>query len=85
MSRSVGAFFFWLQRQRGVAHNNQNVSQFAKNTQALRVVNSLCKSSDKGNCRRGSVEEHNTTDQARPFAKAKTNYIWQKRYINVHT
>ena len=64
MSRSVGAFFFWLQRQRGVAHDNQNVSQLAKNTQALRVVNSLCKSSDKGNCRRGSVRS--TTQQIKP-------------------
>ena len=32
------------------AITDPNVSQFAKNTQALRVVNSLCKSSDKGNC-----------------------------------
>ena len=63
--------FFGLQRQHGVVHDNPNVSQFAKNTQALQVVNSLRKSSDKGNCRRGSVEEHNTTDQARPLPKRR--------------
>ena len=36
-------FFFGLQRQRGGDHENPNAVEFAKNIQALRVVN-LCAS-----------------------------------------
>ena len=41
--------FFGLQRQHGIVHDNPNVFEFTKNTQALRVINSICKSSSKGN------------------------------------
>ena len=34
--------FFGCQRQRGRSSDNPNVKEFCKNTQALRVVNSLC-------------------------------------------
>lgn len=44
--------FFGCQRQRGGTHDNPNALEFYRNTQALRVVNSLCRPSIKGNCRR---------------------------------
>ena len=43
--------FFGCQRQRGGTSDNPTVSEFCKNTQALRVVNSLCSHVSKGNCR----------------------------------
>ena len=43
--------FFGVQRQRGRTGENPNVSQFCKNTQALRVINSVCGNVSKGNCR----------------------------------
>ena len=39
--------FFGCQRQRGGVNDNPNVQQFCANTQALRVINSVC-----GNVRR---------------------------------
>ena len=41
---------FGCQRQRGGTHDNPTVQEFYKNTQALRVVNSMCVGSIKGNC-----------------------------------
>ena len=43
--------FFGQQRQRGGTHDNPNVAEFFKNTQALRVVNGFCRDIVKGNCR----------------------------------
>lgn len=43
--------FFGCQRQRGGASENPNVQDFCKNTQALRVINSVCGSVPRGNCR----------------------------------
>ena len=43
--------FFGCQRQRGRTGENPNVQQFCKNTQALRVINSVCGTIAKGNCR----------------------------------
>lgn len=34
--------FFGLQRQRGAVNDNPNAKEFMKNTQALRVINSVC-------------------------------------------
>ena len=48
--------FFGCQRQRGGVHDNPNVAEFSKNTQALRVINSFCHVGSKGNCRGGNVE-----------------------------
>ncbi|KAL5489492.1 hypothetical protein EMCRGX_G018587 [Ephydatia muelleri] len=42
--------FFGCQRQRGRTNDNPTVKEFCKNTQALRVVNSLCAGFVKGNC-----------------------------------
>lgn len=43
--------FFGRQRSRGGVNDNPNVSQFLKNNQALRVVNSISLDFVKGNCR----------------------------------
>ena len=46
--------FFSQQRQRGRANENPTMTEFLKNTQALRVINSTC-SAVHGNCRGGSA------------------------------
>ena len=43
--------FFGCQRQRGSSNENPNMQQFCKNTQALRVINSVCGNVALGNCR----------------------------------
>ena len=43
--------FFGCQRQRGRVNENPTVTEFCKNTQKLRVINSVCLDSVKGNCR----------------------------------
>ena len=43
--------FFGMQRQRGRTHENPNVQEFCKNTQALRVINGTVMDTIKGNCR----------------------------------
>lgn len=52
--------FFGRQRQRGRVNENPNTAEFAKNTQALRIVNSTC-STVRGNCR-GAKEQTNTVE-----------------------
>lgn len=48
--------FFGCQRQRGAVHDNPNVQEFLKNTQALRVVNSVARAPLRGNCRHGTKD-----------------------------
>ena len=58
--------FKGCQRQRGRSSDNPNVKEFCKNTQALRVVNSLC---TNGNCRdkkRASMTESHLEVQPLP-------------------
>ena len=43
--------FFGCQRQRGGTHENPTISEFYKNTQALRVISNVCRPSTRGNCR----------------------------------
>ena len=43
--------FFGCQRQRGGTSENPDVNEFSNNTQALRVVNGLCRGPVRGNCR----------------------------------
>ena len=62
---------FGLQRQRGGVHENPNAVEFAKSTQALRVVKSVCKSSSLGNCRRGPVDLANKDELCEPLAKRR--------------
>ena len=51
--------FFGLQQQRGGVHDNPNVNEFMKNTQALRVINCVAKAPTRGNCRGGSEDIEN--------------------------
>jgi len=49
--------FFGCQRQRGGVHDNPNVQEFMKNTQALRLVKSVAwKGPTRGNCRGGDQD-----------------------------
>ena len=57
--------FFGQQRQRGRVNENPNSRDFLKNTQALRVVNGVCRNV-KGNCQ-GSKEI--CPDYAAPLPK----------------
>ena len=43
--------FFGCQRQCGRVNENPKISDFCKNTQALRVIGSFCRDTVKGNCR----------------------------------
>ena len=45
---------FGCQRQRGGTHDNPSVDEFIKNTQALCVVGSMCRSPALGNYRGGN-------------------------------
>ena len=47
----IGFSNFGCQRQRGGTNENPTVQEFCRNTQALRVVNSVCGNIKKGNCR----------------------------------
>lgn len=60
--------FFGLQRQRGGVHDNPNVSEFMKNTQALRVINSVAKAPARGNCR-GDCDDKENENINKPLPK----------------
>ena len=55
--------FFGCQRQRGGVHDNPNVQEFTKNTQALRVINSFCKGPVRGNCRGNRSTSSHSADK----------------------
>ena len=56
--------FFGQQRQRGRAHENPSVSEFIRNTQALRDISTTI----RGNCRGGATISEDLTS-APPLAK----------------
>lgn len=70
--------FFGCQRQRGAVHNNPTVQEFLKNTQALRVVNSVARGPLRGNCRGGNQDvnvidkENNEPLPKRPRKNSKS-------------
>ena len=43
--------FFGCQRQRGGTSDDPTVAEFLKNTNALRVINTICRNVSHGNCR----------------------------------
>lgn len=61
--------FFGCQRQRGGTNENPNVNEFCKNTQALRVINSLGRI-PKGNCR-GHVTTMSVKEETQPLPKRR--------------
>ena len=60
--------FFGCQRQRGKSNENPNVYDFCKNTQALRVINSVCGNVSWGNCR-GSKHAIDWEAESKPLPK----------------
>lgn len=66
--------FFGQQRQRGRVNENPCVTEFMKNTQALRVINSTC-STIRGNCRgaKSDTLPDNTTLAKRKSLRKKKN------------
>ena len=67
--------FFGQQRQRGRVNENPNVSEFVKNTQALRVVNSSC-ATVRGNCRGARKKKNDAPLEVEntPLRKRKTKH-----------
>eukprot|EP00731_Ephydatia_muelleri_P006895 Em0003g1143a len=63
--------FFDLQRQRGGVHENSNAVEFAKNTQALRVMKSVDMSSSFGNCRCGPIKQASMDELCEPLPKRR--------------
>lgn len=59
--------FFGCQRQGGRTGENPNAQQFCKNTQALRVINSVCSDVPKGNCR--GRKQHIDIQDRKPLPK----------------
>ena len=62
--------FFGCQRQRGGTNEHPTVSEFCKNTQALRVIGNVCRPSVRGNCR-GSHSHDQITDENTPLPKRR--------------
>ena len=62
--------FFGCQRQRGGSSENPNVKEFCKNTQALRVVNSVCGTVSKGNSR-GNKQIIDLQTENKPLPKRR--------------
>lgn len=48
---------FGYQRQRGGTSDYLSVSEFYSNTQALRVIDSFCRSAVRGNCKGGNTKK----------------------------
>lgn len=64
--------FFGRQRQRGGTHDNPTVADFLNNTQALRVVDSFCHGTVRGNCRGAAgkgVKRKLTEDDCTPLTR----------------
>ena len=70
--------FFGCQRQRGKVNENPNVQEFMKNTQALRVINGMCPSVTRGNCR-GNTEQQ-TFDMTPLRKRSKPHHRKSSQY-----
>ena len=68
MSQDPLEDFFGFQRQRGGANENPNVAQFCKNTQALRIINSVCGTVSKSNSR-GNKKAIGLQAESKPMPK----------------
>ena len=63
--------FFGCQRQKGRVNENPTATQFYKNTQALRVVNSFCMPSVRGNCRGNKSRNIDIEAENQPLPKRR--------------
>ena len=65
--------FFGNQRQRGAVNENPTVKEFCQNTQALRVINTVCKDV-RGNCRGSKrARETDNLQENTPLKKRKAD------------
>ena len=64
--------FFGCQRQRGATNENPSVKDFCKNSQALRVVNSVCSDIKRGNCRGSKNESLDMSKENKALPKWRT-------------
>ncbi len=62
--------FFGIQRQRGRVNENPSVRDFCQNTQALRVIDTVCVNVSKGNTR-GNTRDDNDIINDQPLTKRK--------------
>ena len=60
--------FFGCQRQRGATYENPTVEELYKNTRAIRVINSFCVETVKGNCQ-GREDAQDLKDENTPLQK----------------
>ena len=70
--------FFGCQRQRGATSDNPNVSEFRKNLQTIRIVDTMCRSSVRGNCR-GVKDDPIDLKENTPLLKRKS--VKRKRKV----
>jgi len=61
---------FGCQRHWGKSNENPNVHDFGKNTQVLRVINTVCKKCHRGNCR-GSKHSIDWEAESKPLPKRR--------------
>lgn len=54
--------YFGCQRQRGGTSDNPTVKEFFDNTSALRIVDSFCRNTVRGNCRGNTSLEQNSDE-----------------------
>eukprot|EP00731_Ephydatia_muelleri_P006390 Em0003g638a len=76
--------FFGCQRQRGATSDNPNVSEFRKNLQTIRIVDTMCRSSVRGNCRGVKDDpidiKENTPLLKRKSLKRKRNVVLKDKF-----
>lgn len=70
LSQDTVEKFFGCQRQRGKSGDNPNEYEFCKNTQALRVINSVCGNVPRGNCR-GNKSRIDWEAESKPLPKRR--------------
>ena len=63
--------FFGCQRQRGATSDNPNVSEFQKNLQTIRIVDTMCRPSVRGNCRGVKTQNPIDPNENTPLQKRK--------------
>ena len=62
--------FFGCQRQRGGTSDDPTVAEFVKNTNALRVIDTVCGNVSRGNCR-GNKESFDREKENTPLPKRR--------------
>ena len=73
--------FFGCQCQRGSSNENPNAHEFCDNTQAFRVINTVCKDIPRGNCR-GSKNSIDWEDESKPLPKRRKSRAANQENIN---